>query len=156
MVRLYFLFISAPLQQTVDSCRIIPAILSDHSAVVLKIIQNNSEKGVGFWKLNTSLLENNDYVQTIEQIIDEQTNQNYETVRLTWEMIKLQTRGESIKFTARPVKSNVNKLEVLECKLKETEQIMNNTTEHQLVSIQNNAVQQLALNKKDMDELLTI
>ena len=60
-------------------------------------------------EIKYSLLENNDYVQSIEQIIDEQTNQNYETVRLTWEMIKLQHKRSNQLNFLKLEKQNFNK-----------------------------------------------
>ena len=61
--RLDYWFISDLLQDDVATVDIVPAIKTDHSAVIL-VIDSICEQqhGPSFWKLNNSLLEDNNYV----------------------------------------------------------------------------------------------
>ena len=62
MVHLDFFLISSALVQMVDTVGILPGILSDHSLITLTILENRSDRGNGFWKLNTSLLQDKEYI----------------------------------------------------------------------------------------------
>ena len=55
----------------VDNCIIRPSYRLDHSIVELDIIMNNFEIRKGIWKLNVSLLKNIDYMNLINNVIDE-------------------------------------------------------------------------------------
>ena len=61
--RLDYWLISSNLQDLVSSTCIIPAIKTDHLAITIEFCNKESEeKGLGLWKLNCSLLHNEDYV----------------------------------------------------------------------------------------------
>lgn len=76
-------------------CEIRPFLLSDHSLIKISIdVQLVHRTGKGFWKLNTSLLNDGKYVDIIKDIISE-TGQKYEHLRdkgLIWELINLNIR----------------------------------------------------------------
>jgi len=61
-------------------------------------------RGPGFWKLNTSLLKEIDYVNQIRAAIkdtqEEYKNDSSVNDALMWEMIKLKIREHSLKYTA--------------------------------------------------------
>ena len=76
--------------------------------ITLQISLHSNKRGRGFWKLNTSLLNDTEYVNRIKSIIN-QTREEYandETVGLSllWEMVKMKVREESIKFGAHKKK----------------------------------------------------
>ena len=61
-------------------------------------------RGPGFWKLNTSLLTEIDYVNQIRTVIKD-TQEEYKNDRsvddaLMWEIIKLKIRELSLKYSA--------------------------------------------------------
>ena len=91
--------------------------MSDHAMPTIQVQVLDTRPGPGFWKLNTSYLDDPDYQNLIKNIIAE-ANEQYNDAVLKWEMIKLKVRGETIKFTAQKAKARKNKLEVLERKLK--------------------------------------
>ena len=64
--RLDFLLINKEPQEDIYNVHIKPSIKSDHSAIVLSIngIQNQAHRP-SFWKLNSSLLEEKEYVSLI-------------------------------------------------------------------------------------------
>ena len=54
-------------QDFVKSTGIIPAIKTDHAAIDLVLTKPNEDaKGPGFWKVNVSLLEDEDYLNDLK------------------------------------------------------------------------------------------
>ena len=109
----------------VDNCMIRPSYRLDHSIVELDIIMNNFEIGKGIWKLNVSLLKNIDYINLINNLIDEEKHKyalpvynpdylknTYKNVTFTidpdlfLEMLYLRIRGKTIKFASLLKKNN--------------------------------------------------
>ena len=60
-------------------------------------------RGPGFWKLNTSLLTEMDYINQIRAVIKETQkeyqNDTFFNDALMWEMIKLNIRKQSLKYS---------------------------------------------------------
>ena len=53
-----------------DNVDIIPVIRTDHSTISLHINGiKETGRGPSFWKFNSSLLENNDYIKLITDIV---------------------------------------------------------------------------------------
>ena len=77
---------------------------TDHSLIEIKIATHSNMRGPGFWKLNTSLLKEIDYVNQIRAAIkdtqEEYKNDSSVNDALMWEMIKLKIREHSLKYTA--------------------------------------------------------
>ena len=68
--RLDYVFISEHLINNTKDCEIRPHINTDHYLLEIKIIIDNiQKKGRGFWKLNTSLLADENYVRLIKENI---------------------------------------------------------------------------------------
>ena len=54
------------MQKDIDNVDVIPSLKLDHSAIVLSINGiENSSRGPSFWKLNSSLLDEKEYVSLI-------------------------------------------------------------------------------------------
>ena len=63
---LYFRLINSTIQEEVENIDIITALRTDHSAISLHI--NGIEetgRSPSFWKFNSSLLEDNDYIRLV-------------------------------------------------------------------------------------------
>ena len=82
---------------------------TDHSFIGVEINLEESNRGKGFWKFNTSLLKDKEYVRTVKAAIKKTIEQytrvinNNETVRtlsnqMLFEMIKLNIRGVTIPY----------------------------------------------------------
>ena len=72
--------------------------------ITISIITNSNPRGRGFWKLNTSFLNDKEYVNQIKETITE-VSQEYESDNavdnsLLWEMIKLKIRECSLKYAS--------------------------------------------------------
>ena len=107
--RLDFFLISIGLLNVVNNVDIIYGYKSDHSFISVEIEKNSFARGKGFFKLNTSLLLDKDYVELIRKLIQKQKNiydeQNVNP-NLKWEMIKSDIRGETIKYSSTIAKIN--------------------------------------------------
>ena len=71
---------------------------TDHSLITIKLALHSNRRGPGFWKLNTSLLQKEGYVNQIKKAInavqEEYQEDNSVDAALTWEMIKLKVREQ--------------------------------------------------------------
>ena len=80
--------------------------------ILLKIALHYNPRGRGFWKLNTSLLKEEEYLnlikKTIYQTKSEYQSDNSVNPALLWEMIKMKVREKSISYAA--AKKNKTKL----------------------------------------------
>ena len=66
LCRLDFWLISNNLQDLVTTTDIIPAIKTDHAAISIEFsISEEHVKGPGHWKMNCSLLDDEDYVRDV-------------------------------------------------------------------------------------------
>ena len=111
--RLDHLFVSNQPSIRIYDSKIIPNIYSDHSAVVLSIsfCEQEPPREPGFWKFNNSLLSDTKYVELLNFLIPEFAKKHQETEDngLFWEMIKMEIRAFTIKFSKKKQKSSVTK-----------------------------------------------
>ena len=77
-----------------------PGYKTDHSMILLKIALHYNPRGRGFWKLNTSLLQEDEYLRQTKIVIHQTKNEyksdNSVNPALLWEMIKMKVREKSI------------------------------------------------------------
>ena len=60
-----FRLINSTIQEEVENVDMIPAIGTDHSSISLHISRiEETGRGARFWKFNSSLLNDNDYIKT--------------------------------------------------------------------------------------------
>ena len=108
--RLDYWLISNNLQDLVISTSIIPAIKTDHSAVFVEFGTRDDQlqmKGSGLWKMNCSILDDEDYIQDITLKIpawiadgEKASSDN----RIIWEWIKYNIRVHAIQYSKRRAK----------------------------------------------------
>lgn len=86
-------------------CEIFWAPESDHSAVAIHLQSQASaqQKGSGFWKFNTSLLEDETYIAALRENL-----QSFKTkyddlpdLGLKWDLIKVEMRGFTVQYSKR-------------------------------------------------------
>ena len=82
------------------SCDITPIVLkfTDHNSISLKLKLFKGNKGNGYWKLNKSILENQEYCKSIEILITKYQHQFKEQSNLDimWDNFKLEVRDKTI------------------------------------------------------------
>ena len=115
---------------------------TDHSFIGVEINFEESNRGKGFWKFNTSLLKDKEYIgivkveikKTIEQYT-RVTNNNERVTTLSnqmlFEMIKLNIRGVTIPYCSRLKKKRKNLEYDLEVKIRDLEgQLLSQNTQN--------------------------
>jgi len=113
--RLDFFIVPFNMQQNVTYNKILAGFHSDHALVALSLNMNKISRGRGFWKINTSLLENSDYLEEIGRTIDNTPLENPNTpAGLLWEQTKCNIRRDSISFSHRLRKKHKDDLIKLE------------------------------------------
>ena len=151
----YFLILEN-LKNSIVSSRQNIGYKSDHSIVSLNIDLINLTRGPGYFKLNNSLLLNEDYQEIIKNSISEIAEINKEANPNTkWELIKGTVRNETIKYATYKKKetikyektltneitqlqkelvdsSDANRINILKDKLDEKSNILENLTETKL------------------------
>ena len=156
--RLDFFLVSQSFLSNVTFADILPGFKTDHSMITLNISLHTNPRGRGFWKLNTSLLTNTDYIDLIKMTIL-QTQKEYENdpttnPALLWDMIKLKVREKSIIFAAGKKRQTVHREQMLEEKIasleKELEQSPSTTT-HQC-----NIASELESCKKELEAIIRL
>ena len=87
----------------VKSPNIATGYKTDHSLIEIMIATHSNEKGPSFWKLNTSLLSEIDYINqirvTIKDTQESTKNDCFVNDALMWEMTKLKIREQSLKYS---------------------------------------------------------
>ena len=100
--RLDFFLVNQSILCSAINTDIVPGYKTDHLMITLQISLHNNPRGRGFWKLNTSFLKDEKYVNQIREIIaqtkDEYAQDDTVTPGLLWEMIKMKTRQASITY----------------------------------------------------------
>ena len=123
--RLDFFLVSDIFHQLIQSTDILPGYRTDHSLICLTIKTSQSFKGKGFWKFNTSLLNQLDYVEKVKDTIKRVASQynrnhinndnNHDTDDiLFWEILKMEIRGMTIKYSSELKKQRERKYKFLE------------------------------------------
>ena len=87
---------------------ITPGFKTDHSLITLNLSLHSNPRGKGFWKLNTSLLADNNFIETIKIAIQETANEYKD------DNLKLKVREKSITYSAYIKKAKVKQEEELE------------------------------------------
>ena len=111
--RIDFALVSGGLDQKVKEIMYISSIKTDHRAIYMVIDMIGNERGSGYWKLNTSLLRDLDYVNMINQELDYTVSASrHESSKEKWEYIKTRVKKRSIEFSRN--KSSQEKLIISE------------------------------------------
>ena len=112
--RLDFFLISNTLCPATSNAEILPGYRTDHSMITLRINTVTNPRGPGFWKLNTHLLTESEYInlirKTITDVSKEYAGQNEVDEILLWDVIKMQIRATSIQY-AKEKKSRLKQKE---------------------------------------------
>ena len=97
--------------------RIVSNIFSDHSALILTICfdEETAPRGPGYWRFNNSLLSDNEYVALLRSKIPEfvEKYKEVEGKGFFWEMVKMEIRGLTVRFSKLKAKRNRDKEKLL-------------------------------------------
>ncbi|CAG2186484.1 unnamed protein product [Mytilus edulis] len=152
--RLDFWLKSNFLSSSVTKTSIVPSIKSDHSLIKLTLSgENFSERGPGFWKFNSGLLTDKDYVDIVKilyQIVIKKFP-NLENKNLKWDTIKSEIRGATVKYS----KYKNMKLRERESNLKKRQdEIHKNLSRTYLDKDINTLLIELDIVKEDLEQIV--
>lgn len=99
--RLDFWLISTHLLYDIDICEISAAFKSDHSLVKLNFkLHETQPRGRGFFKFNSMLLKEEEYVEMIKDTIEQFSRENINMTNkaILWDCLKCLIRGKTISY----------------------------------------------------------
>ena len=102
--RIDFFLISGKFQHDVTKVETRASIAPDHKAVFLSINLNEEfKRGPGLWKFNNTLLQDEWYLQLIKDYYPCILQKHADVIdkQLLWEMIKMEIRSETIRYSKR-------------------------------------------------------
>jgi exonuclease III/hemoglobin-like flavoprotein len=157
--RLDYFLVSESLSSRVSSSEILPGYRTDHSGILLNLTLHLSDRGNGYWKFNSSLLKDTQYISLIKNKIKEicqeyrPENVNPESYevndQLLLETILLIIRGETIQYSTIK-KRKIHKEELqLENDIKKLEIKINNSPDR----VSKNDMNLYAEKKSSMESL---
>jgi exonuclease III len=108
--RIDFIFITENLLSCIKECSLLIPPVPDHKAVLVKI-NPKSTRGPGYWKLNVSLLDEDNFVKNIKTIFTSTVNE-YSAIlpkRTLWDLCKVKFKEFSIQYSIRKkvIRSNI-------------------------------------------------
>ena len=151
--RLDYWLISNALYDAVEHVDIIPGKRTDHSAILLKLNSCPQQtKGRGFWRLNNSYLNEEDYVKGIMNNLQTWIAdcEDLGDTRVTWEYIKYKIKGFSISYGKEKARRLSNRENELENELKYLEEKLDSATDQEQIA---NTQQQINNVKIEMEEI---
>ena len=102
--RLDYWLISNNLNDLVKSSDIIPAIRTDHDAISIEFGElENGNKGPGYWKMNCSILKDDEYVNVTEllPVWTAEGRKELSDSRNVWDWIKYNIRAHAINYSKK-------------------------------------------------------
>ena len=109
--RIDFFLVSSWMKDSVIESKILGRFISDHNPIMLRIEFKQAKKGKGLWKLNNSLLQDQNYCDHVIGRIDylKQCVQKSETdIRLQWDLFKKDVKEMSIKYCTQKARKTVH------------------------------------------------
>ena len=144
--RLDYFFISNSIQDLITHADFFAALSTDHSPVTISISKSeNRIHGHGFWKFNSSLLSDQNYVTKTKNLIQTfHSNQNLiPNAQLKWELLKYKIRKFTINYSKKLAKERKENKTLLENKLKELEGNLNTEDNLQSYNICKNELESI-------------
>ena len=117
--RLDYWLISTAFQDRVNVVGIKAAIKTDHSAISLHLAYSKPyRRGPGLWKMNTSLLTDENYLVEMEDNLQlwKSESSQFQDLRVGWDWIKYNIR-RSIEYSKKQAKVKREKEETLKANL---------------------------------------
>ena len=134
--RLDIWLISDHLQDYVKDTSIKQSVRSDHSAILLYLNSFSCDKGRGYWKLNNSFVQEDDYIKLINSQYTDWKDEckDFTDHRVRWEYMKFKIKSASIIYGQQKAKTNKQREKDLNDKLDDLTnkiEMGNNTKEYE-------------------------
>ena len=113
--RLDYFLVSKQLSSTTINSDILFAPDTDHSAIQLHLLSEDlkQQKGPGFWKFNSSLLEDKQYISDLGD------NLIHFILSLKWDLVKMEIRGFTVTFSKTKARKRRDEESSLQKKINE-------------------------------------
>lgn len=136
--RIDYFLIGAEVKKNCISCDIRPIVIqfTDHNSISLKINLSRNVKGRGYWKLNNSVLQNEDYQKIIIKLIENYKikAKSAENIDTLWDNFKVEVRDNTIQYCKYKANIKRDDIDVLERELKELNSVRDNSMTNQYIS----------------------
>jgi len=150
--RLDYFLISENILNSVNKTEIKAGFKSDHSIVTMTLSITNISRGPGTFKLNNSLLLEEDYQNIIRNSIKDITELNVNANPNTlWELIKGCIRNESIKYSSFKKKMQSKKEQELQTNIDKLENKIKNSLNQTIIE---EATKEINENKQELDNIV--
>jgi exonuclease III len=151
MSRIDHWLISSHLCSILDSSKVLPGIKSDHSIVRLFLRQQESQRGKGFWKFNSSLLRDKVFIHETNTHINEliEDTKDMSDKGLRWDFIKCQLRDKIMQYSSKLNKDKKRKKAALEKQIASAQDELN-------VNPSDKTFQNLEHSKKQLEDILDL
>ncbi len=95
--------ISSDLLNNLKSAKVFPGIKSDSRIIFIELDQTSSQRGCGFWKFNSNLLHDPNYIKNITDFIQNLKIDTTQMIdkQLQWDYIKTEIRGFTLPYASR-------------------------------------------------------
>ena len=114
--RIDYAIISQGLNDCCENCGYINGLHSDHLAYYLYLNVNHNERGRGYWKMNTMYITNQNYIQRINETLDEiERSCLTKTKKEAWEYTKFKIKETSMNYA----KNRASEIELIISQLSE-------------------------------------
>ena len=121
--RLDYFLVSKQLSSTTINSDILFAPDTDHSAIQLHLLSEDlkQQKGPGFWKFNSSLLEDKQYISDLRDNLIHfiEKYRDVEDLGLKWDLVKMEIRGFTVKFSKTKARKRRDEESSLQKKINE-------------------------------------
>ena len=98
--RIDFALVSAGLDQKVKATQYISSVKTDHRAFYMFVEMNPFERGTGYWKMNTSILRETEYVEMMNRELDACIQaSSSKTPTQKWEIIKKRIKEATMRYS---------------------------------------------------------
>ena len=113
----YFLIDDNLVNLPICSSNVSHGYMTDHSYINLFIKGSSIERGRGYWKLNNSHLENDEFVDGVRNIISNTASEAYDSYNGLWDVIKFKIKDYAIKFGVKAKKARQNDKDSLQAEI---------------------------------------
>ena len=107
--RLDYFLVSNCLQDSIELADIIPAVYTEHSAIVQRFSwAGKKQRGSSHWKFNNSLLSDNVYIEGMRENLEEFFSFGYfpNDARMNWEYLKYKIKEYSRQYSIHKKKTD--------------------------------------------------
>ncbi len=118
----------------VNISNIVPAPAPDHRAVDITLNFSRNKRGKGYWKMNASVLNDEEYMLGIESLIKETVTEydnHIDKVRL-WEFLKVRIKNYTIRYCIKKARGQRDEAKDLEGRINEIDNILASTNNSDL------------------------